>query len=99
MNTLNTDRLCLSHNFPIFKGKVGFAFWKNQTTIIIKSACLEALIYSSLTKTVLPSFLFIFLMVVLDADAAVNLVEQSWTQVGKLAGGDQRIGIQAIIVE
>lgn len=38
-------------------------------------------------------------MVVPDADAAVNLVEQSWTQVGKLARGDRRIGVQAIIVE
>lgn len=39
------------------------------------------------------------LMVVPDADAAVDLVEQSWAQVGKLAGGDRRMGVQAIIVE
>lgn len=35
----------------------------------------------------------------LDANTAIDLVEQSRAQVGKLARGDRRIGIQAIIMK
>lgn len=38
-------------------------------------------------------------MVVPDANAAIDLVEQSRAQIGKLAGGDRRIRIQAIIMK
>lgn len=34
-----------------------------------------------------------------DADASINLVEQSRTQIGELAGGDERFGTQAVVVE
>lgn len=49
--------------------------------------------------TRLQGFLFPSLMVVPDTNTAINLVEQSRAQIGKLAGGDQRIGIQAIIMK
>lgn len=34
-----------------------------------------------------------------DADAAINLVEQSRTQIGELAGRDERFGTQAVVGE
>lgn len=34
-----------------------------------------------------------------DADAAVYLVEQGGTQVGELAGGDERVGVEAVVGE
>lgn len=34
-----------------------------------------------------------------DTNTAIDLVEQSRAQIGKLAGGDWRIGIQAIIMK
>lgn len=38
-------------------------------------------------------------MIVVDADAAVNLVEQGRAQVGELAGRDVGVWTQAIVVE
>ncbi len=43
--------------------------------------------------------LHIHLVVMTDTDAAIYLVEQGRTQVGELAGGDERIGTQAIVGE
>lgn len=34
-----------------------------------------------------------------DADATIYLVEQGGTQVGELAGGDERVGGQAVVSE
>lgn len=41
----------------------------------------------------------IHLVVMADADATIYLVEQGRTQVGELAGGDERIGTQAVVGE
>lgn len=38
-------------------------------------------------------------MVVADADAAVNLVEQRRAQVGELVGGDEGVGPDAVVSE
>lgn len=34
-----------------------------------------------------------------DADATVDLVEQGGTQIGELAGGDEGVRTQAVVVE
>lgn len=43
--------------------------------------------------------LHIHLVIMADAHTAVYLVEQGRTQVGELAGGDERVGTQAIVGE
>lgn len=43
--------------------------------------------------------LHIHLVVMADADATIYLVEQGRTQVGELAGGDERFGTQAVVGE
>lgn len=43
--------------------------------------------------------LHIHLVVMAYADTTIYLVEQSRTQVDKLAGGDRSIGIQAVVAE
>lgn len=57
--------------------------------------------YSALTRTEgLQGFLsHVHLVEVADADATVYLVEQGGTQVGELAGRDERIRTQAVVGE
>lgn len=43
--------------------------------------------------------LYIHLVVMADADAAVYLVEQGGAQVGELGGGNERVRVQAIVGE
>lgn len=43
--------------------------------------------------------LHIHLLVMEDADPPVYLVEQGGTQIRKLAGGDERVGIEAVVGE
>lgn len=43
--------------------------------------------------------LHIHLVVMADADTTIYLVEQGRTQVCELAGGDERVGIQAVVGE
>lgn len=43
--------------------------------------------------------LHIHLLVMEDADPPVYLVEQGGTQIRKLVGGDERVGIEAVVGE
>ena len=57
--------------------------------------------YPALTRThgLHGLLLHLHLMVMADADSTVYLVEQSRTQIGELAAGDECFGIQAIVGE